>query len=227
MENSDALRDDAKRNPTNGLISSIRAAFTSWWTVFGIVAASVTGFNLSRNLLQIELSEVIGEIIRFYQSLIHLPIMWLIDWAHWPAAPAWAIDTGVLWLLLGGVVLRSAWPIRLGLHNSAGFLTKHTNRLWGRILYLNLPMFVGLTVVFWPLVIFFMVERPIAFQKEWKAAGRKTIAFSKPLHADQQLHAQYRFLHDLRIVLASQCALTFVCIAAWFALNALINLYGQ
>ena len=99
--------------------SAVRPSFTSWWSILGLLAASVSGFNLLRNLFAIQLSELLAAIAANYERFVHLPLRSLISWMHLPQPPTWAVDVALLWIPIGGVVLRSAWVLRSAAHQAA------------------------------------------------------------------------------------------------------------
>lgn len=87
------------------------AAFSSWWAILSVIASSLAGFSLVHRILQMELVDVLAEIVRLYQS-IYTPFIWFADIFNWPRPASWLIDAFAIWVLVGGIVLRSAWVLR-------------------------------------------------------------------------------------------------------------------
>ncbi|MEZ5939645.1 MAG: hypothetical protein R3C52_15710, partial [Hyphomonadaceae bacterium] len=85
----------------------MKTAFNNWWTVAGIIAASVTGFNLLRRFADIGLTTVLADLFDMYQHWIHFPVIKLFDLFSWPHPPSWAIDLVLLWILVAGVLTRT------------------------------------------------------------------------------------------------------------------------
>lgn len=219
----------------DGLLKSVRAAFSSWWSVLGVLAASVAGFSLLRDWLHTPLATVIAAILRSYKSVTHVPVIWLFQSMHWPRPPAWAIDAGVLWLLIGGVVFRSALVIRESLLSlgPAAYRSGPGPRPGIPALYflmrprLAFPLFLISCAVSWPVVAWSILNNPLMFQynpkPEWIEWGdRPGIEVGRAYNPDSGI---FLFLYDVRIVLATQAIVAAVCIITWFTLNYLLSRY--
>ncbi len=198
------------------ILGSVRAAFSSWWALFGILAASITGFNLLRKVIDIGLAKILADLLAIYQRWVHLPVQWLFDWLRWSPPPAWAIDLALLWLLIGGVVLRSAWGVRVEALDT--WARDNDNKFWQWLLETRaaLPAFLFLTTFAWPVVVLFMLQKPHITRFLGKGIN--------PLshHRDDK---RFRYYCDMRIVLAVQALTAAACVSVWVVTNILLNMY--
>lgn len=218
-----------------GFFASVRAAFASWWTALGVIGASVTGFNLVHGLLRLDLSQVLARAVQEYHRLVHLPVLLVLDWLQAPRPPLWLIDASTLWVLIGGVLLRTAWIVRQSALKAR--VMRRDSRtpawaLWYALLDTRflLPVFILYCVVFWPLAVRHVLARPFVSRHY---NGDRTTSFeisSRKLTSGRWLipgaDIGLRPSLDLRWVLSLQAAAVIACTAAWFALNAALKLYG-
>lgn len=196
--------------------SSIKVAVAGWWTLIGIVAASVTGFSLLRKMIDIGLARVLADLFATYERWVHAPIEWLFGWLQWPVPPAWTIDVALLWLLIGGVVLRSAWGVRrAGLENWAH---DKERPFWAWLLSARvaLPVFLFLTIFVWPLPALYMLQKPHMTLFRGKGVTPRR---------DRRNDKTFRYFCDMRIVLVTQALAAIICIGAWVAANVLLKMY--
>lgn len=186
----------------------------------GVVAASITGFNLLRKIVDIGLAQIIADLMRVYQDWVHIPIGWLFAWLRWPEPPAWVIDLGLLWLLIGGIVLRSTWGLRTASLRSRLLIGTHSE-FWKLLMTRRaaMPLFLAVCILAWPVAAWYLIRSPY-------------------IHTDRDndlWHIGYRtsggtyqqvFLYDMRVVLTAQALAALACIGAWVAVNVLLNLYA-
>ena len=212
------------------------------------------GFWNSRrvNIVRIELSDVLAEIVRVYQVIVHFPVLWVFGWLNWPSPAPWAIDAVVLWLLIGGVILRSVLALRKqALRVSASIAPPEAReRVVKEWRLRRLPMqrmlewqgssvmwhvsFIAFAIgylLLWPWPLRAMLLTPRIYRlRDW----RYQLDFLVPSahrRRDKEydrgsLISEATFLYDMRIVLATQAVTAVLCIAAWFGINAFLNLYG-
>jgi len=213
----------AKSRKGGGVTRSIRKAFSGWWSVLGIVAASITGFNLARNIFQVELADVFAEIAQAYEKLVHAPLLWLFARLNLDAPPAWAIDTGVLWVLIGGVVARTAWVLRTSL-KGAGAVTLG---LPEQMRSIPPAVFFVVAWLLWPVAAFLLIREPLVHTVA-RDDSETVLVSSGRLDRPGWPNpgGRLRYAYDLRVVLATQAVVAAVCVLGWFVLNALVELYG-
>ncbi len=208
-----------EESATLGLWRSVRQGFTGWWAVAGILAASLTAFNLFRRIAQVGLSQLFSYLAAQWDAWIHLPIRWLVDWLHVPMPPAWTIDVAVLWLLIGGIVLRSAWGMR-ATNAHSGVTLASDFELWNFLCdhHWTLPFFILFCLLLWPVAMFFMVAAPLVHR----------YFASKDLEAGiigQRYFRGEHFLYDLRVVLLAQAIATVAFVVVWIGANVATKLY--
>jgi hypothetical protein len=195
---------------------SVRAAFSSWWTVLGLMAASVTGFNLVRKLVDIGLAQVLSDLFAVYQQWVHFPVEWIFALFRLPPPPGWAIDLALFWVLIGSVVLRSAWVQRA----DAIKRKRQVNTTWGRFFEALLekriafPFFLLVFVVLWPIGVMYFLSHP---HLQRMKTGSLTSGTTR--------YPTYTYICDMRIVLATQAMAALVCVSAWAVLNLMLSLY--
>lgn len=195
---------------------SAQTAYTGWWTLLGIVAASISGFNLLRKVLDIGLSGAIQAIVTAYQSVVHPPIRAIFTYLHLAPPPDWAVDVGIFWLLIAGVVLRSAWAIRAATI-SENVRMGGPSKFWSELMQerLMLPSFLLLAVFAWPYYVWMLLSNPHVIRY------KRSRSFSPRSSPDVARGAEYYC--DMRIVMALHAATAVVCIVAWAALNVLLD----
>lgn len=196
---------------------SVRAAFQSWWTLFGILAASLTAFNLLRKLINLGLGEALARIFAAYQHWIHEPIVWVAGMLGLTAPPAIAIDMALLWLLIGGVVLRSGLALTqsMTLHRK-GFASPQAPVWTGLLQQKNRILFVLFCIALWPFAIGQMLTRPHIYRH---IPRNVIIAYDKRRYPEPE----EIFVCDLRIVLLTQTLAVAACVAAWIFVNELVG----
>lgn len=211
----------------------MRAALSSWWSVFGVLAASVTGFNLLRNALRVEPSALFAEIIRAYDHLVHQPIILIIQMIGAPIPRLWMVDATIVWLFIGGIVLRSAWVIRSGLLQAGeNHHRPMINPVWRGLINVRalLPLFVLSSLLCWPIVVAFLCEAPFVYSHKWERVnidtGERLPLRLLSVKRVRGVWQNTTYLYDLRIVLLTQAVVATCCVATWFVLNALLRLYG-
>lgn len=176
----------------------------------------MTGFNLLRKLADIGLAQVVADIMQAYQEWVHFPVQWLFGWLHLAPPPDWTIDVALLWLLIGGIVLRSAWPIRIGALR-AGKWVNTSFDMWDTLLekrWALLP-FIGFCLLIWPLAAYFLVSEPYFY-------STSESSFAPSSH---RMDRHWTFLYDLRTVLSAQALAALASVAAWVVVNVLLKLY--
>lgn len=182
--------------------TSARMAFDKWWKVIAVVAASAAGFNLLRKLADIGLSNFFADLTRVYQSIVHVPVDMVFQWAGWPQPPSWAIDIGVLWLVVGGVVFRT-WLALFG------EIAKYRPDF-----RMSLPTFAALLVLgglLWPMGLFEVLSVPRVYREP--ATGVLQNTHERP--------PGWTLYCDLRVSLGIQALALVVCIGVW----VLVDLY--
>lgn len=182
--------------------TSARMAFDKWWKVIAVIAASAAGFNLLQRLADIGLSKLFTDITRVYQSIVHVPVDTLFHWAGWAQPPSWAIDVGVLWLVIGGVVFRT-W---LSLF---GEISKYQPDF--RISPQTFAMLLLMGGMLWPMGLIEVLSTPRVYRDP-------TTGILQNTHARPPGWTLYC---DLRVSLGIQAIALATCIAAW----VLIDLY--
>lgn len=206
----------AREKKSREFFRSVRAAFSSWWSVLGIVMASVTAFNLARNLLpNFQVASVLSHIAETYQSVVYYPLWWILAWFSWPRPPAWAVDMAIIWLLIGGVMLRSVWHMmrQQSKRNAPSPIVGVLMLVYG----------VGVALVFWPLLLARFLASPLAFDDGQEVSLLNRTDANDPSWQD----VRGKFLYDLRIVLVTQALACVTCIMAFLTLNSVLHLYGE
>jgi hypothetical protein len=203
----------------NALMRSMTSAFASWWSILGIMAASVTGFNLVRKIALIGLDQVVRNVFEIYEQWVHLPIFSIFDFFDLPRPHSWQIDIFLLWFLIGGIVLRSAWVQRTDAIRNK----RHVNTSWGEYFDLllekrmTLPFFLFLFVALWPIGVVYFLSHPHVL--------RLPSGSLKPSRTRDSGGA-YTYVCDMRIVLLMQALAACFCVGAWMVLNLLLSLYN-
>jgi hypothetical protein len=195
---------------------SVRTAYAGWWTLLGVLAASISGFNLLRKLLDIGLAEAIAVVVDAYQRIVHPPVLALVRWLGLSPPPEWAIDVGVLWLLIAGVVLRSAWAIRAATIDE-GVRMGGPSKFWSALMQdrLTLPVFLLLAVLAWPYLAWKLLSAPHVIRY------KKSRSFSPRASPAPGRGSEYYC--DMRIVLGTHALTAIACVLAWGALNVLLE----
>lgn len=211
---------------------SLRAAFGSWWVIIGIIASSITSFRLLLGVTHIHLAYVAAYIVAQYHALVHIPVWWIFHWVHLPKPSEWLIDAVALWLLIGAVILRSAYTIRSGVNkNALCSISVSAPRSWNHTLggRWTLPVFLIVCGGFWPLALWLLVATPIVVEtprhgivllsvrdvpnrkRRWVSSGRRSDG---------------SYVYDMRVVLVMQTAAVVFSASLWVAWNALETIYG-
>lgn len=194
---------------------SVRTAYSGWWTLLGLVAASISGFNLLHKLLSLGLSEAIAAVIDAYKNIIHLPAFAILEALGIPAPPDWAIDLCVLWILVAGIVMRTAWAIRAATIKD-GVRMGGRSKFWSALMQnrFTLPIFLAVTIVAWPYVVWMLLSAPhvIRYKRSRSFAPRDS----------QELPRGSEYFCDMRIVLATHATTAVVCILCWAIANVLL-----
>ncbi|MGE0739742.1 MAG: hypothetical protein AB7O98_00245 [Hyphomonadaceae bacterium] len=197
---------------------SVRTAYSGWWTLLGLLAASVSGFNLLRKLLDIGLAEALQLIVHAYQSVVYPPILALVRLMDIAPPPEWLMDIGVFWLLIAGVVLRSAWAIRAATIRD-GVRMGGTSKFWSSLMQerLTLPIFLLLALIAWPYMVWMLLSAPhvIRYKRSRSFAPRTQLGETLPRGSE--------YYCDMRVVLGTHALTAIACVAAWGALNVLLH----
>jgi hypothetical protein len=196
---------------------SVQTAYSGWWTLLGLLAASISGFNLLRKVLEIGLSNALAAVVAAYQSIIHPPILWVVRQLGLSPPPEWAIDIGVFWLLIAGVVLRSAWAIR-ATTISEGVRMGGASKFWSALMQerRTLPLFLLLALVAWPYLVWMLLSAPHVIRyKKSRSFAPRPLGGAIPRGSESYC--------DMRIVLGTHALTAIVCIVAWGALNMLLD----
>ncbi len=207
---------------------SVRAAFSSWWSIIGILAASVSAFNLLQNAFKFELSAVLREIAKTYYALLHAPFDWLFDAFNWPRLPSWLIDAIILWVLIGGIVLRSAYAFLSAVEEHRDVWERrwvwnekprYEGFDWIRKWIIDPIVFFFGCVVGWPAVVLPLLWSPYIYKS---SAGHLSI------HAEKPTYGNYGILVcNMRTVVVLQAIALLVCLITWLTINALLELYAK
>lgn len=197
---------------------SVRTAYSGWWTLLGVIAASISGFNLLHKVLSIGLADAIAAIVAAYQSVVHPPVQALARWLGVPTPPEWAIDAGVLWLLIAGIVLRSAWPMRAATIRD-GVRMGGPSKFWSALMQerWTLPLFLVLSTLAWPYVAWMLLSAPhvIRYRRSRSFAIRTEMGVNLPRGSD--------YYCDMRVVLGTHAFTALACIVLWAMLNVLLD----
>lgn len=176
--------------------TSARMAFDRWWKVIAVIAASAAGFNLLQKLADIGLSELFTDITRVYRSIVHLPVDALFKWAGWRPPSSWAIDLGVLWLVIGGVVFRT-W---LSLF---GEIAKYRPDF--RISPPTFAMLFLMGGLLWPMGLFEVLSTPRVYRDPQTGILQNT----------DEAPPGWTLYCDLRISLGIQAIALVLCVVVW------------
>ncbi len=195
---------------------SVRTAYAGWWTLLGLLAASISGFNLLHKVLSIGLSAALSAIVDAYKAAVHPLVFGLAALLRIEPPPEWAIDIGVLWLLVAGIVLRSAWAIR------AATITSNVrmggpSRFWSHLMQSPsaLPLFILVGFVGWPYVSWMLLSQPHLIRY------KKSRSFA-PRGSPDALPRGSEYYCDMRVVLGTHAITAIACILLWALLNVLL-----
>lgn len=195
---------------------SVRTAYTGWWTLLGIIAASISGFNLLHKVLSIGLSNALAAVVDAYKAVVHPIVFGLLALIDVRPPPEWVVDVGVFWLLLAGIVMRSAWAIRAATIDG-GVRMGGRSKFWSALMQhrWTLPAFFLVSVFGWPYIVWMLLASPhvIRYKRSRSFAPRDT----------NELPRGSEYYCDMRIVLATHAMTAVVCILLWALLNVLLT----
>ncbi len=213
----------------NIVSASFRAAFNSWWVAVGILASSITGFRLLINATHIRLANIATYVMVQYHHWVHLPAYRFFQWVHLPKLPDWSIDVALIWLIVGGIVLRSAQAIRgSAIRRDKWVISKFG--LWNFLLgkWWTLPLFIGFCLLLWPLAVLFMLAEPYIHESEDGGVipnGLIMCRIGETVKPDGRKCWTY-YQYDMRIIMAAQLLAALSVITTWVSWNALSVMYG-
>ena len=218
-------------------VQSASEALKGWWTVFGILATSVTIYNLLNNTFHFNVPQVLAAVLDGYRKVFHFPFRMcelLFSISIHPIIK----DAIVLWLIGAAATLRA----NLKTHNPYDFKAQFSlwrsimNQEWRRaatysnfrisiVLGFYHPIWRAVLIIFvWPRLLYmFFRQTPYLYaSKDLNVPGRRYIYTSKS-RVEPVEREGYRFLFDMRVVFAVQlltAILTACALAYWSGLDS-------
>jgi len=196
----------------------------------------MTGFSMLQNLLSMRLAPILTEMVRAYQAIAHTPLRAIVTAFGIPAPPNWAMDALVLWLLLGGVVLRTAWTARANALKAKSRSGGSSHKLWNTLI--SDPKagaaFIAFNLLAWPYAVVLLLKHPCVHRTVQTGKDPLLTFYNERLPPGEYAWfargrsgtTEHTYLYDLRAVLATQGAAAIGGTVGWFLLNAMIKLYG-
>jgi len=216
------------------LSGDFRAAFGSFWSVFGIAISSVAIFNFLNEMLTLEAPALLAQLLVAFRSVFHPIANFLLGWTGWQF-PAWAKDALVVWLALGGATMRTFLILRRRLHRVAGrravelrdaqygqenpdrveLLENGPMRLFVNHFALAVVMCLA-SLIAWPIIVALFMTAPVVYTRYDKARNVWVGGRGPP----EASHTLFQYDHDLRITLAMQVLATVAVVTFLVILSA-------
>lgn len=205
-------------------MNALRVAFSSWLSVFGIVAGAFTAFNIARRIFGFGLGALLKPIIDIYEAYLQGPLDAALDYLFsWTGVdvPNWVSDALVAYAIVGGVVFRVFVPLLIS--NVIRNVTQQ-GLSWFEELAGAARLMFGY-ILFWPAFVVSEWKNPYIFAvriRGGRAKKQRTYfeLWSTRVGPQEVPESQtYEYVADMRLVYLVQLAMLLTAGATFLVLN--------